>query len=128
MTKIEAFEYKRGRGHPGRSLHGAAILPLLLLVIVFAPALASFAAAAQGGQKTIACTNPASGASWEIKIDYDRRTVDANPARIGDAEITWRDLKDGRNYALDRKSGDLTVIVASSTGGNFLYHRCAPEN
>jgi hypothetical protein len=128
MIKMEASEYKKGSAQPERRSHGAAILPLLLFVTAFAPAMGGFAAAAQRGEKTIACTNPASGANWEIKIDYDRSTVDANPARIGDAEITWRDLKDGRNYALDRKSGDLTVIVASSTGGNFLYHRCKLED
>jgi hypothetical protein len=37
-------------------------------------------------------------------------------------------LKDGWNYTLDRKSGNLTVIIASSTGGNFLYDRCKLEN
>jgi hypothetical protein len=128
MIKMEAFEYKKGRSQRGRRPHGVAILPLPLLVIAFAPAMAGSAAGAQRGEKTIACTNPASGATWEIKIDYDRSTVDANPARVGDAEITWRGLKDGRNYTLDRKSGDLTVIVASSTGGNFLYHRCKLED
>ena len=29
-----------------------------------------------------------------------------------------------RNYTLDRKSGDLTVIVASSMGGNIWFNRC----
>ncbi len=53
----------------------------------------------------ITCTNPASGASWQIKIDYDRGTVDSNPARISDAEISWHDAADGWNYTLDRKSG-----------------------
>ncbi len=43
----------------------------------------------------ITCTNPASGATWQISIDYDRATVDANPARVSDAEISWRDAKDG---------------------------------
>jgi len=50
--------------------------------------------------------------------------VDANPAQISDAKIWWHDAKDGGNYTLDRKSGDLTVIVASSTGGYFIYDRC----
>ena len=76
----------------------------------------------------ITCTNPASGASWQISIDYDRGTVDSNPARISDATISWHDAKDGGNYTLDRKSGDLTVIVASSTGGYFLYDHCRPEH
>ena len=72
----------------------------------------------------ITCTNPASGATWQISIDYDRATVDANPARVSDAEISWHDAKDGGNYTLDRKSGKLTVIVASSTGGYFLHDHC----
>jgi hypothetical protein len=85
-------------------------------------------AGAQGGEVAITCTNPASGASWQIRIDYDRSTVDSNPARISTAEILWRDAKDGWNYKLDRKSGNLTVILASATGGNFLYDRCKLEN
>lgn len=76
----------------------------------------------------ITCTNPASGASWQIKVDYDRGTVDANPARINAGEISWHDPKDGGNYSLDRKSGELTVAVASSTGGYFLHDRCKLEN
>jgi hypothetical protein len=76
----------------------------------------------------VTCTNPFSGASWQIAIDYDRRTVDSNPARISDTEISWRDAKDGWNYTLNRKSGKLTVILASATGGNFLYDRCSPPN
>ena len=82
----------------------------------------------QHGETAITCTNPISGASWQIRIDYDRGTVDSNPARISDAEISWRDAKDGWSYKLDRKSGNLTVILASATGGNFLYDRCKLEN
>jgi hypothetical protein len=72
----------------------------------------------------IACTNPASGWTWQISIDYDRATVDANPAQMSEAEISWHDAKDGGNYTLDRRSGELTVIVASSTGGYFLHDHC----
>jgi hypothetical protein len=87
-------------------------------------ALAGFASIAQSGEIAVTCTNSYSGASWQIAIDYDRKTVDSNPAKISDAEISWRDAKDGWNYTLDRKSGKLTVILASATGGNFLYDRC----
>jgi hypothetical protein len=76
------------------------------------------------GEIAVTCTNVASGSNWQIKIDYDRGTVDSNPARISDAQISWHDASDGGNYTLDRKSEKLTVIVASSTGGYFLYHRC----
>lgn len=84
------------------------------------------AAAAQSGSIAMICTNAASGASWNIEIDYDHATVDANPARISAAEISWHDARDGANYTLDRKSGRLRVVVASSTGGYVLYHRCRP--
>lgn len=80
------------------------------------------------GETVITCTNLTSGTSWQIRIDYQRGTVDSNPARITDAKISWRDATNGGNYTLDRKSGNLTVIVASSTGGYFLYHRCRLEN
>jgi hypothetical protein len=78
---------------------------------------------AQHGAKSVTCTNKSSGASWQINIDYDRSTVDSLPAAISDAEISWH-TADGQNFRLDRKSGDLTVILASSTGGSFLYDRC----
>ena len=78
---------------------------------------------AQHGAKAVTCTNNTSGASWQINIDYDHSTVDTVPASISDAEISWH-TADGQNFKLDRKSGDLTVILASSTGGAFLYDRC----
>jgi hypothetical protein len=78
---------------------------------------------AQHGAKAVTCTNNTSGASWQINIDYDHSTVDTVPASISDAEISWH-TADGQNFRLDRKSGDLTVILASSTGGAFLYDRC----
>jgi hypothetical protein len=86
-----------------------------------APAIA---VAAQPGDRTLSCSNPASGATWLIRIDYLRGTVDSNPARITDTKISWHDARDGGNYTLDRKSGRLIVIVASSTGGYFLYDQC----
>ena len=59
-------------------------------------------AKAQPGQTALTCTNPASGTSWQIKIDYDKSTVDSNPGAISDAKISWHDAKDGGNYTLDR--------------------------
>jgi hypothetical protein len=76
----------------------------------------------------LTCTNPYSGATWQIKIDYDHGTVDSNPAQISDATIAWHDANDGGNYTLDRKSGKLTVIVASSTGGYFLHDDCGLQH
>jgi hypothetical protein len=78
----------------------------------------------QQGEQIITCTNLVSGASWQIRINFDRGTVDANPARIDGAKISWHDVGDGGNYTLDRKSGALTVVVASSTGGYFLHDHC----
>lgn len=73
----------------------------------------------------ILCTNTASGASWQVTIDFAKSTVDAQPARITGAAISWFDPKDGGSYTLDRKTGALTASVASSTGGYFRSARCA---
>jgi hypothetical protein len=82
---------------------------------------------AQESKTAIVCTNPMSGTSWEIAIDFDRGTVDSNRAEITSAKISWFDPTDGGNYTLDRKSGDLTASVASSTGGYFRHLRCSLE-
>ena len=74
------------------------------------------------------CTNLVSHATWRISVDFERRAVDSSPARISDAEISWHDRSDGGNYTLDRRSGDLTVIFASSTGGYLLHDHCMPEH
>lgn len=82
----------------------------------------------QARAPVITCTNPSSGATWQISIDYDRSTVDSYPARVSEEEISWHDAKDGGNYTLDRRSGNLTVTAASSTGGYFLHDHCGPPN
>ena len=79
-------------------------------------------------ERVITCTNLASGSSWQIRLDFGKATVDSNPARMSDTTITWHDATGGGNYTLDRVSGSLTVVVASSTGGYFLHHRCRMEN
>jgi hypothetical protein len=86
-------------------------------------ALCAGGAHAESGASAITCTNAASGATWQIHIDYDRHTVDSSPAVISDAAVEWQE-NNGWKYSLDRKSGKLTVVVASSTGGNFLYDQC----
>lgn len=92
--------------------------------------LAAVAAAAIGGataptsRTVMTCRNPVSGAAWQIVVDFGHATVDANRARISPAEISWFDPKDGGNYTLDRRSGELTATVASSTGGYFRHGRC----
>jgi len=106
------------------------VLTGLLEVVVLAAAAVAVSCAsanAQSGESVVTCVNPASGASWQIKIDYDRKTVDSNPASISEAAISWHDASDGGNYTLERKSGALTVVVASSTGGYFLNDHCKLE-
>lgn len=71
------------------------------------------------------CTNPASGARWDIVVDYGRRLADSFPAEITRERISWHDTRHGGLYELDRSSGALTVRFASSTGGYFLRDRCA---
>ena len=99
-----------------------------ICLLMFATAVAAYSAEMQRGAAPITCSNLASGASWQIKIDYDKGSVDSYPARISDAQISWHDPGDGGNYTLDRKSGELTVVFASSTGGYFLHHRCKLGN
>jgi hypothetical protein len=82
---------------------------------------------AHRGTRAITCTNLSSGASWQVTIDYDKGTVDSHPASIDGVQIKWR-TPDGENYTLDRKSGNLTVVLASSTGGSFLYDRCKMDD
>lgn len=95
------------------------------LCVVFAATAAGAAPRAPSTHvRAVTCTNPAGGVTWQIRIDYDRATVDSNPAEIDDAEIAWKDAHDGWNYTLDRKTGELSVVVASSTGGYFLHDRC----
>jgi hypothetical protein len=104
--------------------------PLAVIAAAFVVGIAAPAGSVEAlhGETAITCMNPNSGATWQIKVDYDRRTVDSNPASISDAEIKWRDASDGWNYTLDRKSGALTVILASATGGNMLFDRCKLDN
>ena len=102
----------------GRPLAGLAAA---LVIAIAAPAVS---AEPQHGERAITCMNKSSGTTWQIKVDYDHSTVDTNPASISDSKIAWRDANDGWRYTLDLKSGDLTVVLASSMGGNSYFHRC----
>jgi len=97
------------------------ILATVALVGVTAPVRS------EAHRETMVCENPASGATWELRIDLDRATVDTSPANVTDTSIAWHDAKDGGNYTLDRKTGALSAVFASSTGGYFLHDRCAPK-
>ena len=92
------------------------------LVTAGTPTMPSFGA--EGIESVLNCTNLASGVGWQIKINFQARTVDANPARITGTTISWLDPADGRRYSLDRSTGNLTVAIASSTGGYFIHDRC----
>jgi hypothetical protein len=81
-------------------------------------------AQAQHGETVMTCTNPNSGASWQIKIDYDHRTVDGYSARISEGSISWYQIDNHSKYTFDRKSGELTIVTPSTTGGYFIYDRC----
>jgi hypothetical protein len=129
MTKKRPIAYKMGgdmvNKHGSQCPGPKKIVTGGAMVGVFAALTVGLAISpAEAGETPITCTNPVSGTSWQIRVDYDRSTVDSNPARISDATISWHDAADGGNYTLDRKSGQLTVIIASATGGNFLWDRC----
>lgn len=117
-----------GYGGLGQADEFMFVTRLLAVAIALAATLAAAPGEAQLPSRVpvVTCTNPASGATWQISIDYDQATVDSNPARVSDAEISWHDGKGGGNYTLDRKSGDLTVVTPSSTGGYFIHDHCGP--
>jgi hypothetical protein len=96
-----------------RQTRPLAVVAAVLMVGIAAPAVSAETA---HGERSITCMNKSSGTTWQIKVDYDHNTVDA--------KISWRDAKDGWLYTLDLKSGELSVVLASSTGGNMYYHRC----
>jgi hypothetical protein len=124
MIKKSAIAYERGRRLRRRSMPTRLRAAATAAACAIGAAGLVPAAEAQHGQTTIACRNPASGTTWQINIDFDRRTVDGHPATIGDSAISWRDPGDQGNYTLDRKSGNLRVAVPSSTGGYFLHDQC----
>jgi hypothetical protein len=123
VIKMSAIAYEPGKSSRSRTMPAklSAVAAVAFSIGVCVPAAA---AEPQHGQTKMTCSNPASGATWQIAIDFDRRTVDGNAATIDDSTIAWRDPGDQGNYALDRKSGHLRVAVPSSTGGYFLHDQC----
>jgi hypothetical protein len=97
------------------------------VIVGVAAGVATCSGEAQESKTAVTCTNPISGSSWQITIDYANATVDSKPAEITRTAISWFDPKDGGNYTLDLGSGELTAIVASSTGGYFRHARCNLE-
>lgn len=125
-TKMVPQRAKSGAfSGPKHALRPAMSGLATMLCVVFAATIAGAAPPVTATHvRAITCTNPAGGVSWQIRIDYDRATVDSYPAEISNEEIAWKDGHDGWNYTLDRKTGELSVVVASSTGGYFLHDRC----
>ena len=78
----------------------------------------------QAAVLTFRCANTSSGTTWDVKVDLERNMVDSFPARITTSNISWRDTLHGGSYDLDRSSGVLTLVNASSTGGYIMVHRC----
>ncbi|MBV9017095.1 MAG: hypothetical protein JO213_09690 [Alphaproteobacteria bacterium] len=101
-------------------LHHRVLATGVASIAILIPAISGIAQQ----EAAVTCTNPASGASWQISIDYAKATVDSQPARISQGQISWFDPKDLGNNTLDRKTGDLTTSIASSTGGYFRRARC----
>ncbi len=82
-------------------------------------------ATAEAQVTAVMCSNPVSGAHWQIMIDYQKSTVDSYPADITVAAISWFDPKDGGYYSIDRRSGDLITALGSSTGGWLRHNHCS---
>ena len=97
-------------------------LSIALMVLALEAPAGSIQAGAEPA--TLRCTNPFSGATWDVAIDPARRTADSFPADITDRTIKWHDAAHGGNFEFDLASGELTVVYASSMGGTFLKDSC----
>src|SRR5579862_6711037 len=93
--------------YPSRFLN--RLLPVAIAALTVGVLAPTIGSAAPPAVTTLVCTNPASGTTWKINIDYANSTVDANAAHISDSSISWHDPTDMGNYTLDRKSGNLNV-------------------
>jgi hypothetical protein len=115
------------------SREGAAYggFPLTSALAVATLAASIGAVSAQPGRQShdvqfskLQCTNPKSGATWNVNVDYDRNTVDSFPANITSSQISWHDASHGGYYYLDRASGALTFKNVTTTGGYSLHDTC----
>ena len=121
------FGYGSAHSDVDATMFQNPVLAARIAGLVAGLAIPTVNADAQESKTAITCINPMSGTSWQIAIDFDRATVNSNRAEITAAKIAWFEPTDGSNYTLDRKSGALTAIVASSTGGYFRHARCSLE-
>jgi len=72
----------------------------------------------------IECVNADNGFAWTMRLDARAGAVDGWPARFEARRISWRDGADGGAYVLDRETGALTIVRASSTGGYTSFDHC----
>src|SRR5215471_12943758 len=100
---------RRMGGVAAASAIGRALMPVLSVVGLTAISLVATASDAPAATTRFHCTNPASGASWEIVVDHDRSLVDALPAQITERWISWFDPSDRGYFDLERATGDLQV-------------------
>jgi len=73
---------------------------------------------AQEGETAITCTNPVSGTSWQIVIDYRKPTVDSNPAKITPGGISWFDP---RTAATTRSTANPAIFGRASRRAPGLF-------
>jgi len=106
-------------------MHVGSTSPAAVIGFCAFLALAVPGARAQAQATAVTCSNPVSGAHWQITVDYQKSTVDSYPAEITVDEISWFDPKDGGYYAIDRRSGELITALGSSTGGWLRHNHCS---
>ncbi|MGH6836686.1 MAG: hypothetical protein ACREC9_14370 [Methylocella sp.] len=119
----------RSLSREGAAAYGGFAVTLALAVATLAASIG--AVGAQPGRQSredqfskFQCTNPHSGATWDLKVDYNRSTVDSFPAKITNSQIAWHDALHGGYYYLDRASGALTFKNATTTGGYAIHDTC----
>jgi hypothetical protein len=116
----------------GAATYGGFAVTLGLAVATLAASIGL--GAAQPGRQSrddqfsqFQCTNPNSGTTWNVKVDYGRNTADSFPATITKSQIAWHDFSHGGYYYLDRASGALTFKNATGTGGYTLHDTCRAD-
>jgi hypothetical protein len=110
-----------------RQAPGVKFVTALMLGLALSLSSLPGGAPAQAAEITFRCVNPASGASFDLKIDEARQTADSFAAEITPTRVIWRDIVHRGSYELDRRSGQLTFRNASSTGGYILSYQCHPN-
>lgn len=105
-----------------RRLLSCVFLSLALAACHASAASASLAIPADA--TVVECVNPDNGFAWAVRLDARGKAVDGWPARFEARRISWRDGGDGGAYQLDRQTGALTIVRASSTGGYTSFDRC----